>query len=393
MLHQFILRRKIMKHQIGNQNIIMGILLFSSIVIGISIYEMIPLSNLLSTKFTISATTAVQANSLFSLGYAIGFLTVTPLWKRFKNNRKLLFLNLLLASIVTVLLGFVNNFELFLILRVLQGIFSSFFGPIAFASVLKLIDPKRITFANSLITSGFVISSIVGQIYSTSIYQLINWQFIFIFQAVLLVIILLLLWHIIPSLPSPNGHVSISSSLKTILSNKILLKQYYITFTLLFSFVSMYALVSANNFIAINHIMQFRIYGLIGIITAIIILSKISGNNQMFALRLSLLSVSIGFIILSIVRNEVFLTIGSIIVAFGIVLSLPLVVSIIGSAAISQNRSLAIVLYTFILFIGATLGPIITNYLNQNFGVVISFSFLAVLTLIGALSSTTVKSR
>jgi len=172
-----------------------------------------------------------------------------------------------------------------------------------------------------------------------------------------------------------------------------LLKQYYITFTLLFSFVSMYALVSANNFIAINHIMQFRIYGLIGIITAIIILSKISGNNQMFALRLSLLSVSIGFIILSIVRNEVFLTIGSIIVAFGIVLSLPLVVSIIGSAAISQNRSLAIVLYTFILFIGATLGPIITNYLNQNFGVVISFSFLAVLTLIGALSSTTVKSR
>ncbi|MDN6968746.1 MFS transporter [Oenococcus sp. UCMA 17063] len=357
--------------------------LLASIILGISIYETIPLYADISQLFNVSVYKAIQASSAFSLGYALGFLTVGPLLERF-NSRWLLLVSLNLVAIFSILIGAINSFIWLLCLRLFQGIFSSFFAPIAFASVWQLVSEKNIPMANSMITSGFVLASVFGQLFSIIIYQYLGWQGVFNIQAILLVFLAGILFKIMPLIKVPSRHVRYIFALKNIFTNKSLLKQYYVSFILLFSFVSMYSLLSINHLIATNQLVLFRSYGLIGIILAIFSISKMKNASKHSYLCFSLLIVVLGSVTLSFFKQESLLIVASILFSFGIATALPLVVSNIGQISEKEFRPIAVVMYTFVMFIGATFGPIITNYLNQIANITTPFILIAILMIIGA---------
>ncbi|WP_076655303.1 MFS transporter [Lactiplantibacillus plantarum] len=368
-----------------NKNyLIIIILLIASIIVGSSIYEFIPLYTNISHLFQVSNTQAIQTSSAFSLGYAFGFLTVSPLIQRF-NTQWLLSINLLLVALTSIAMGTVSDFSLLLILRILQGAFSSFFIPIAFASVWKLVSERNIPFANSMITSGFILASVFGQLFSSVTYQALGWQKFLLIKSILIIILAIVLFKLMPSVRTKNNTIGYFTALKSIFTNKPLFKQYYVTFISLFSFVSMYSLLSINHLVATNNLVAFRSYGLIGIILAMIFIAKIKNAPKHAYLSWSLLSVVLGSLILALFRVEWVLTLGSILFTFGIVASMTLVISNIGTLVQEKIRSVAIVVNAFILFIGATIGPIVINYLNQSTNITVPFVLIAILMGIGSL--------
>lgn len=361
-----------------NNNTII-LFLFSSIIIGISIYETIPLYTDISKLFMVSQTSAIKTSSFFSLGYALGFLSVAPLLNKF-DSRLLLSSALLLLALSTFVISYVNNFSILLFLRFLQGIFSSFFAPIAFASVVELVSSKQVPIANSMITSGFVISSVVGQIFSNLLFKITSWQGIFITQSIMVLVLACILFNVLPSLPKLNKKVSYFSTIRHVFNNYRLMIQYYVTFILLFSFVSMYSLIATNHLIHQGQLMEFRLWGLSGIVLGMLTTLKIDTSKNHAYTSYALLISALGSLILVVWHTSTLLIIGSILFAYGVTMSLPLVVSNIEKFSNKNDISVTIVLYTFVLFIGATVGPIVTKIISNATGNS-SYPFLFITTL------------
>lgn len=359
--------------------------LFSSILIGIGIYETIPLYTNISDLFTIPRADALKTSSYFSLGYAIGFLSVTPLIKKY-NSRLILLLALSFSALTTFSLALTQSFSLLLLLRFLQGFSSSFFAPIAFASVIALISERQVPLANSMITSGFIISSVIGQIFSVTLFNLAGWKTIFYTQAALMLILAVILYIVLPSLPKPSEKLHYLKTIGHIFRKPQLLIQYYVTFILLFSFVSMYSLITTSHLVVTSQLMNFREWGLLGIFLGILGTMNINDFNKHSYLSYALLMSALGSLMLSLFHSNALLITGSIFFALGITMSLPLAVSNIGKLSEKDDLSITIVLYTFILFIGATIGPIITNYISNHAGSSsYSFLFIMFLLLVGSI--------
>ncbi|MCO7125430.1 MFS transporter [Sporolactobacillus shoreicorticis] len=361
----------------------------ASISIGISIYEMIPLYAFIADSF--GTDHAVWAGSIFSLGYAIGFLMVG--WLMSKIPHKPLLLTALGMLILnTLLIGFTHSFSALIVIRFFQGIFASVFAPIVFSIIIRSFPKNRIPLANSAVTSGFVIAGVIGQLFASFLFQFGGWFFIYGVQALIYFLIVLLLSFTVPGTTRLSEiRTSFRSDLAQIVRNKRLWLCFIITFTLLFAFVGMYT--AMGTYFADGHagranfLMTFRSFGLIGILFAIFLSTKTRTWSLSRLLSLGLACASFGIFLMAFVQSLVLLTFFSIVFAFGIALTLPMVVSIIGRVGGSQ-ASTAITLYTFILFIGATIGPlVISPLLGQAHSYTIPFLVIAGVLLVSLICS------
>lgn len=99
---------------------------------------------------------------------------------------------------------------------------------------------------------------------------------------------------------------------------------------------------------------------------------------------------SIGVLIIGISNNVGLSVAMSVVFVFGITISLPMVVSSIGTLAGKKSGN-AMTLYTFVLFIGATVGPIVCNRIIESGSYPLAFIFLAVVLGISFIASLIVR--
>lgn len=96
-------------------------------------------------------------------------------------------------------------------------------------------------------------------------------------------------------------------------------------------------------------------------------------------LSFGLICASVGALIIGISNYVELSIVMSIVFVFGITVSLPMIVSFIGTCAGKQSGN-AMTLYTFVLFIGATLGPIVCNRIMDTSGSYsLTFIFLSII--------------
>lgn len=364
----------------------------ASLSIGIGIYEMIPLYPFIADSF--GTDYAVWTGSIFSLGYAIGFLVVGWLMSKVPH-KPLLLIALSLLIFDTLLIGFTYTFSALIAVRFFQGIFASAFAPIAFSVIIRAFPKDRIPFANSTVTAGFIIAGVAGQLFSSFLFQSGGWFLIYGIQALLYAIVVLLLFYSIPKTSeAAHNQDSFISDLTCLAGNGRLWLCFIIIFTLLFAFVGMYTAMGtyfSSTHAGFEHfLLTFRSFGLIGILGAIFLSTKTKVGSLSRLLSLGLLCATSGIVLMAFAHSLVFLTLFSIIFAFGIALTMPMVVSMIGLIAGKQANT-AITLQSFILFIGATLGPLVISPLQGQarsytvpfivIGAVLFISFVCSLTL------------
>ncbi len=168
--------------------------------------------------------------------------------------------------------------------------------------------------------------------------------------------------------------------LQVISKRKNLLLCYGITFSLLFTIIGMYTisgdyLQAAPYYLSDEAIFYVRALGVIGMIFSPLA-AKLAGRvKELTLLRFSLCLSMISLILMGVSSSLPFIVTMSITYVAGIACTFPIIMKIIGDIS-GLERSAASSFYAFVLFIGASLGPIISLVVVEVFSRMYSHSLL-----------------
>lgn len=382
----------------ANYALMTTILSWTGMVVMSSLYLTIPLISLFSDYFNISLAKAGFTSSVFSLGFALGCFFYGAISEKYGRKNVIVF-GLFSLSMITLLLGLVNDFSFILLLRGLQGLAAATFSPVALAYTLEIFPNDRKVGAIGFISTGFLVAGIVGQVFSGYVSDHSHWHVIFyVLAAVYLITALLVVW-ILPKGVLQNETKNIWAPLKRIgiiFTNRNLIFSYIIAFVLLMSFVSMYIILGAyltsDSFgMKGQNLIYIRAFGIVGMVMSPFAGKLAKRFNVLFVLKMALCLSIISLTVMSFVSTIAGLTIISILFVGGIALAVPSLVTLVSQLGWNMG-GIAVSMYTVILFAGTSVAPFISVYLIQTGSFTVAFLLLAATLSIGLVSALMIKS-
>lgn len=371
-----------------NLTVVTILLTFCGLIVVSNVYTMIPLIGKLSSEFHVPTATAAWAgSSIFSLFYAIGFLIFGPISDRF-GRKQVLVPGMIALSASTLLVSFAQSIHSLLYFRALQGFAAASFGPVALAYVFDIYPPVKRPTTVALLSTGFLLAGIVGQIVSSSIAGWLGWSYVFISFAVVYLLAFLLALAILPTVPVKQTELSLFAVWKQMFGlfrDQNLIKGYTITFTLLLSFVGMYS--SLGGYLASTYglkaeqLLSIRSAGIIGMLLAPYAGKFIVRFGYKRVLLTGLISAAMGLFLEWLLPTVALITIASVVFAAGISVVIPTLINIVGILG-KQSRGGAVALYTFFLFLGASIGPVIASLAGFKFVILFLSGILVFSTLL-----------
>jgi predicted MFS family arabinose efflux permease len=294
-------------------------------------------------------------------------------------------------GVTSALLGFANDLTTVIVLRVAQGAAAATFSPVALAYVAELFPVHKRVETIGLISLGFMVSGILGQLFSSAVTSAFGWNQVFTILSVVYVLTALSVLLFIPGRPT-NGKSMTAAfrQIPVLFRNRSLRFAFVVATVELLAFVGMYAVlgsVLADRFgYSDSDILNARAVGIIGMVLTPLA-SPLSRRFGLLRMIMAGLVIAIaGLLLLGIGEGVEFLIASSVILVAGISLALPLVISLVGDLG-GEHRGVATSTYAFFLFVGASIGPIISVYVLDAAGSTWAFSILALCVLIGVIAS------
>ncbi len=372
-----------------NYTIMTAVLCWAGMVVMSSLYVTIPLTALFSDLFKVSLAQSAATGSIFSVGFAIGCLLFGAISDKY-GRKKVIFIGLLALSIVSFFLGIVDSLFWLVILRGLQGIAAATFSPVALAYVVEMFPLEKKVTTIGFVSTGFLVAGIAGQVISTAVSQHFGWHMVFFLLSIVYIITAVLVHYSLPKGETSQSNTDILGPIKQmgkVFTHKSLVLSYMIAFVLLMAFVNMYTVLgnylsSPTYNLTSEQILYFRLVGLFGMLLSPLAgrLTKRFGVRQVLqgGLLVAIFSLSsMGFI-----SNLPLLVMMSICFVIGIAISVPSLVSLVGQLG-GEARGIAVSIYTFILFLGTSIGPIISIYLMKIGDYAQTFVLLGLILFIG----------
>lgn len=376
-----------------NYTIMTAVLCWAGMVVMSSLYVTIPLTALFSDLFKVSLAQSAATGSIFSVGFAIGCLLFGAISDKY-GRKKGIFIGLLALSIVSFFLGIVDSLFWLVILRGLQGIAAATFSPVALAYVVEMFPVEKKVTTIGFVSTGFLVAGIAGQVISTAVSQHFGWHMVFFLLSIVYIITAVLVHYSLPKGETSQSNTDILGPIKQmgkVFTHKSLVLSYMIAFVLLMAFVNMYTVLgnylsSPTYNLTSEQILYFRLAGLFGMLLSPLAgrLTKRFGVRQVLqgGLLVAIFSLSsMGFI-----SNLPLLVMMSICFVIGIAISVPSLVSLVGQLG-GEARGIAVSIYTFILFLGTSIGPIISIYLMKIGEYAQTFVLLGLILFIGFVSA------
>lgn len=362
------------------------LLAVSGLLVVAQLYLSIPLVVTLSEAFGIAPTLVPAVGTAFGFAYAVGFLVFGPLVDRYSSPVVLKW-GLGILAVVTVAVGFSPTFEGLLVLRIVQGLAAATFAPAALAYASETLTDKQRAIGIATITTGFLLASILGQVYGEIVSLILGWRWIFWALAPIYAVFALIigLW------PAERQR---SASIRTrtaylnmikLLGNSTLVAAYLATITILLSFVALYSVfgphLQAVYGLATDQMLLVRLAGVPGILVSPLVGWIVPYIGRKQTVIYGFICAAFGLGLAALANQLVLLIIATSIFVLGIAIVVPALIDLIGFIS-GAARGAAIAVYTFVLFIGASLGPQLA-LLVQPLGFKGSCSVLAAI-LLGA---------
>lgn len=170
---------------------------------------------------------------------------------------------------------------------------------------------------------------------------------------------------------------------------------FVIALVMLLSFVGMYTalrkFLSGPLFGFSNQeILYVRSVGIIGMLLSLFAGALVKRFSVIPKLRSAIILSAAALILLGFGANMVFIVVISVVFVSGIAVAIPSLVSLVGELG-GAARGAAISIYTVIVNLGATIGPILVVQLLGTGNYVLTFSILACCLLLGFLATFFVK--
>ena len=383
--------------KLGNVNIITFALFWTGMVVLCSLYVTIPLLPKLSEIYHISISQAAWAGSVFSICFAIGCLFFGAVSDRY-GKKNVMVAGLFALAIITFIIGFANSFSQIVVLRGIQGALAATFSPVALTYVGVMYPPKKRVTTIGIISSGFLIAGIVGQLIASYLTAVMNWNTVFYLLGIVYLFTSLLLLIVVPKddlLAKNKDLFAIIKKFKMPFKHKPLILCNSIGLMVLLTFVGMYTALGSY----LNTSFQFddqkifyvRAAGIFGIILSPFTGKFIQKFGMKKVLTFGMLCSIVGLFSMGLGQSLPFIIFMSILFVCGIAIIVPSMLALVGQLG-GNEKGVATSIYTFILFIGASLGPIIATLILKTGSSTLPFFIFGVLLTIGIFLSIMIHS-
>ncbi|MCX5155582.1 MFS transporter [Streptomyces sp. NPDC001553] len=181
----------------------LGVVAVASATFTVVTSEMLPVGLLtpIGDALRVTEGTAGLTLTITGLVGALSAPLLTPLLGRFDRRTVLCALMLVLTA-GNLIAAWAPNFAVMVVARVLVGIGMGGVWSIAAGLAVRLVPPKSIGPATSLVFSGIAVASVLGVPAGTYIGELADWRTAFVVIAALALVVLVALAALLPRLPA-----------------------------------------------------------------------------------------------------------------------------------------------------------------------------------------------
>lgn len=348
------------------------------------LYLPLPILSQVASAYRLPADQAGISMQMFGFAYAFGFLLFGPLSDRL-GRTKILVGGLLGLMAATLFLAWVRTPEGFVVGRALQGFAAASFPPVALAYLSERGAAEQRAKAVAWMSTAFLSAGLLGQIYGSEVGGRWGFSLGLLPLAAIYALTALSLAGARQEAPPQRPAMplwSVYRPLPGLLSNPALLRVYAPALLLLMSFVAYYIGLDAHAgaaFEAHGYSRSLvRTVALPAFLTPLAAARMVGRWGAQRVAAAGLLMCVAGLLVTAGAGSErvACLLAASVLFVAGVGACVPALISRIGEVTTPDTRGLAVSLYTFALFAGASLGPSL-GHLSRTWSMESLFQMLA----------------
>ncbi|MBE1237255.1 MFS transporter [Phaeovibrio sulfidiphilus] len=337
------------------------------------LYLPLPVLPELAVRHALSPAGAAGMISAFGFAYAAGFLVFGPLSDRI-GRRTVMIVGLAGLSLVTFLLTFAESAWPLLVGRGAQGFLAAAFPPVVVAYLSERGTPKQRIWSVAWLSTAFLSAGLVGQVLGGEIGGRWGLERAFLPSAVICLVTALALLRTPAESPAAADRPMFDAwkSAGRLFAHPGLRRCYLAAFFLLLCFVAFYVALDMHLGLAllasnISPLMarEIALPAFFAPLCVALVIARLGARRVVIA---GLALASAGLLVAALVAGNpnVFLFLGaSVLFVFGVGTSVPGLIASVAGAVDPSLRGLAVSLYTFLLFVGASLGPWLAQALGR----------------------------
>ncbi|MSS46609.1 MFS transporter [Cutibacterium sp. WCA-380-WT-3A] len=335
---------------------IMVVFVCMGLVTLTQLYSVIPMFNDFVHDMHIGESLALWTQTGYGIAYALALLAWGTLADKV-GPTKVVVTSAVLSTLAAGLVAAAPTGGALIGFRVVQGVVAASFSPAAFAIIPVVVAPERRNLTITLLTSSFLAAASLGPVFAGSVKLLIGWRGVYVVSAVLFLALGVVLYFIIPPVRgSAVGETNILVPFRTVLSKVPAVLLLLATVTMLSTFVGL--LTTFLQYTPMSGAGKQWV-SLIGLPAVILVLLANSWIHRVsVTTRLTACGVVSALANLGILATDS--SVAWVVLMFVIVFT----VGIIGPSLIEGIMPFAVpyvgvgtALFTFFLFIGASIGP------------------------------------
>ena len=369
------------------------ILAWSGLVVLMSLYITLPLTDIFTAFFHISEANAVWSGSAFSFCYALCCLIYGPIADKV-GRKPFLVAGITLLTASTLLIGLVDHYGTLILLRIIQGLAAAAFAPVSLVYTAEVFSSQKKVAVIGYIVSGFLMASVIAQVFAIVVNNTMGWKAIFLILGLLYLGTALAVIFFLPKDQVKREQPNIWRKYRemgSLFKNDQLVISFVITFMLLFSLVGMYTilgsfLVAEPLGFTANQVLGVRAIGILGVLTSVFSGSIAGRLGYVTALRIALLLATVSLFVIGISDSIYLIVSSSLLFVAGIALIVPVNISLVNRNA-GEERGIAVLVNAFILFLGASAGPILATKLMDTMPYFTCLAIFSAVLMLGFLLS------
>ena len=328
-------------------------------------------------KFNVGMT---EVGGLFAIFFISGFIGSFPggaLTDRFGRKGIIIF-SLIATSFSTLLMGFVNEFQLFLLVAFISGIFTDVGGPAYEAVFMDLLPEEKRTSGFGIRRVAFNLAIVIGPIIGGFVAAR-SYLALFIIDAIISAIVALLVFLLIPETKpaAPEGKIQESTSETFAGYLRVLRDRRFIAFTLvclLTWLVYMNINTTLGVFLRDQHGVPESGYGwLISINATMVVLlqfpitRRLEKNPPMLMMALGTFFIAAGLLLYGFVGTFWLFAVAMAIITIGEMVTIPIANAVVAKFAPEEMRGRYTFVYGNSWGISFAVGPFLAGLVLDNY--------------------------
>jgi len=373
------------------------LLILCALAVVSQLYVPLPVLPQLAHVLHVTPGVAAGVVSAFGLAYAAGFLIFGPLSDRL-GRRRVMAWGLFALALISAALAWTDSAPILMAGRALQGLAAAAFPPVVIAWLAERGTVRQRTWGVAWVSTAFLCAGLLGQIYGGTVAA--RWGL-----GVAMLPLALVYGCTAAALaltPADGGQMSAPPSagepacrsrvrpLARLLSDAQLRRVYASALLLLMCFVAFYLTLDAHAAAAlrahgITPLMArgIALPGFLAPLAVALVMPRI-GARRMVVIGLSAACAGLVLCLWAGIEHVYSLLAASVLFVAGIGISVPSLITRVAALAPAPVRGLAVALYTFVLFVGASFGPWLAQS-TAHWPLAVTLSLLAALLGLSAL--------